>query len=266
MYAVEKWHEELDELVRQIINTETSIISLLANEDERQAELRLASGRLLLKAKELVRSRGMKWEIEVVNLMPKKGDGISAIGKTCRTERMKVAKLPGVEKYTSLGWSKLVKIAGLVKPVGNDVVNDLFIKCKVSLEQVKVMDSERFSFIVDVCLTKKLLEKNRIMISAGLVEKALKKGVKFDDKLIKKLLKSRRPDTSLRALIGFDTLEIRSDAHMNPNAITTQLEEMIEKLIKTMQLALSTGAVPEHVPEYLYEDLAHYSGLMYYRK
>jgi len=265
MYAVEVWHEELDELVRQIVSTEKGIVSLLTNEDERQAELKLASGRLLLKAKGLVRSKGMRWEIEVVNLMPKKC-GRPILGKTCRTERMKVAKLPGVEMYTSLGWSKLVKIAGLVKPVGSDVVNDLLVKCNVSLEQANTLGSEEFSFIVDVCLTKKMLEKNGIMISAGLVEKALKKGVRFDDKLIKRLSKSQRPDTSLRALIGFDTLEIRSDAQTNPNAITTQLEEMIEKLIKTMQLALSTGAVPEHVPEYLYEDLAHYVGLIYYRK
>lgn len=257
-------HDELTTVIRQLENIETNIVSFHENEDRKQAELKLKSGRLLLKAKSLVRSKGLRWEIEVVNLIPKNKDGRPVLGKTSRSERMKVAKLPGVEKYTSLGWSKLVKIAGLVKPTGSDAVENLLHKCKVSLEQAESMSCGEFSLIVCVCIIKNDLKNNKINIPASLIEKAVKRGIKFDAKLIKTLGQSKKAEGTLRALIYFDTVGKNKESSTSPNAVTTQLEEMMEKTSKTLRLALETGAIPRHIPKYVYEDLAHYVGWMYY--
>jgi len=258
--------DNLGALISQIEYLEKDITLSLENEDKKQADLRLKSGQLLLQAKALVKSKGMKWEIEAVNLIPKKINGRPVVGKTCRAERMKVAKLPGVENYTLLGWSKLVKIAELIKPTGSDVIGSLLVKCNMSLEEAVLTSSDEFTLIITLYTVKNDLKANNIKIPTKIIRKAIKRKIKFDNKLIKKLKQSERPDVVLLALTCFDTNGKSNVNSMSNNAVTTQIEEQMEKLSKTIQIALETGAIPEHIPGYVYEDLAHYLGAMFYQK
>ncbi|WP_148208325.1 hypothetical protein [Solidesulfovibrio magneticus] len=251
---------DMDSIIAALGALESKINKQTDTEDVIQARLRLESGKYLNQAKSIIKKQGLKWEIEVSKIIPKKPDGTPVIKKTTRAERMKVASLNNIDKYLFLGWGKLVKISELIK--GNDV--EVFLKdLGFNQADIKNFDYSEFSMAIDAKVVHSLLKKNNINISMDLILKSLRKGVIFEDKLLKELSGKARPDLVLKSLIHFDVVNPKTSQVKSPLAVSSEIEEVMEKLITLMGKALKTNTVPKHIPGFMYEDLAHYNSILY---
>ncbi|MFU2207305.1 hypothetical protein [Solidesulfovibrio sp. C21] len=250
----------IESIIAALETLEFKINKQSDSEDVVQARLRLESGKYLNQAKIFIKQQGLKWEIEVSKIIPKKQDGTPVIKKTTRAERMKVASLKHIEKYLFLGWSKLVKISELIK---GDDVDGFMADLGFDNTTASSLNYSDFSIAIDAKVVMKLLKKNNINISTDLVLKALRKGVVFEDKLLNQLSSKSRPDLVLKARMHYDLTKPIAIQNKSPLALSSEIEETMEKLITLMGKALKTDTVPKHIPGFMYEDLAHYNSILY---
>jgi hypothetical protein len=250
----------IESIIAALETLEFKINKQTDTEDVVQARLRLESGKYLNQAKIFIKQQGLKWEIEVSKIIPKKVDGTPVIGKTTRAERMKVASLKHIEKYLFLGWGKLVKISELIK---GDDVDGFMADLGFDKTTTSSLNYSDFSIAIDAKVVQKLLKKNNINISKDLVLKALRKGVVFEDKLLRELSGKSRPDLVLTTLIHYDITKPPTSQTKSPLALSAEIEEVMEKLITLMGKALKTDTVPKNIPGFMYEDLAHYNSILY---
>ena len=250
----------IESIMAALETLEIKINKQTDTEDVIQARLRLESGKYLNQAKIIIKQMGLKWEIEVSKIIPKKTDGTPVIGKTTRAERMKVASLKHIEKYLFLGWSKLAKVSELIK---GDDVDGFMTDLGFDNTTASSLNYSDFSMAIDAKVVNKLLKKNNINISMDLVLKALRRGIVFEDKLLKELSSKSRPDIVLKTLIYYDLTKPSESQTKSPLALSAEIEEVMEKLITLMGKALKTNTVPKHIPGFMYEDLAHYNAILY---
>ncbi len=186
------------------------------------AIIKVLSGKVLLKAKELI-GHG-KWKFEA--------QGRFNIPEHERNLRMKAASVVGIEKYYTLGW---FRIAELVKASKRSKSPDPF-KEIVDNISYTINPHDPDDFEIFTWLVKAYVIRNSF--SAGLKRKikfeqvvdAVECEVKFDKKFIDRLENSNRPDVTLYNYIDFETMGVAPCNRRNTTNKKRELSTTINKL------------------------------------
>lgn len=255
-------HGEVEELRKKVISLETNILTHNLNEDIIRAKLKLQSGLYLNKMKHIINQGKEKgnWELMAGKLFLN-DNGKPFIGKTARTERMKVARFIDANEYINHGWQFLLyvskvnnerhnKIKTFLKSIGISNINPEDILSKTYEEKIKVEE------------INSKLKKENIKISKDVIESAVQREIVFDKKLIKKLKEKKRPDLSLIALTTYNTTEI-PNLQTNPDSKYYDIELQMEKLTRALAEVEAKKANVNNIPGYIFEDLAHYLGKVF---
>lgn len=195
-------NEEIKKILNQVMLIEDDIDASTKQAFIKDVYLKIESGTLLNKLKEIIKKSNKHWEVEAPHLFIT-SNGEERIGKTTRCERMKVAKIEDAKEFSNFGWCKLALISSCI----------IFNKIKRIKDFLKLhnIDENEFTNIsereakerIEYLLLKNKLKLEKIKISNDLVKRAVEVGVKIDKKIIEDLKKGDAED-KIRLLVDYN--------------------------------------------------------------
>lgn len=257
---------EAKELLEDLHAHEKLILSHSLSIDQQAAELRLKSGILLNAFKDAVNKGKRKRHYEtIVGAIFQDDTGNPTIKKTTRCQRMKVAKLKDAASYINLGWKKLVSISVVANEKFSTIAE--FLKTiGFDADNICELSGEQFELALKTAEAEYKLKKYRLKtIEKDVVEAAVRRGIEFDKKMIKRLSASKRPDQVLRAVIQYGVTQAPNYAATNEPNIG-EIESLMEKLFQHLNHANrreDKKGILDHIPGFMFEDLAHEIGVAF---
>lgn len=257
---------EAKKLFDELQSHEQLILSHTRSFDQQAAELRLKSGILLNAFKDAVNKGKRKGHYEsVVGAIFQDDTGNPTIGKTTRCQRMKVANLKDAANYIHLGWKKLVSISVVANEEYQTIAK--FLKTiGFNPDSNSELSGEHFELALKTAEVEHKLKKNRLKaIKKDVVEAAVKRGIQFDQKLMQQLIASKRPDQVLRAKTQYGVSQAPNYASVQEQNLG-EIEYLMEKLFQQLKQANKRDdkkGVLDHIPGFIFEDLAHELGLAF---
>ncbi|WP_027178891.1 hypothetical protein [Maridesulfovibrio bastinii] len=224
---------------------------------------KLKSGRDLIKLKDVVNKGRRKGYFEtVVGLMFRDENGVQLIKKTARCDRMKVARFKDAEDFHFLGWTNLVTVSEVASNNYNKIA-DFFKKISFDPMKHKKLTSKEFSVAVKSAeITFKLKEEQVGPIKEEFVRTAVRRKINFDSKFMKVLSNSSNPEALLRAKVEYNATKVPNYTK-NTEPDVGDIEILFDKLHTLLKYTNFLGDEKgklDHIPGYLFEDLAHELG------
>ena len=179
--------------------TMTADLNLFANSSAKQmAEKAIRLGLHLIELKSLVRMSDGAWEEWANKNLP-------FLGERNRQKYMMLGKRQDCHRHSYLGLDRLEKACVATKGGdGEDPIGTLLTKYEIVVDETSEFDLEEFKAKVDVALNKEKLEKRNIPVGLEVVNDLTRKGMNFDDRLLKKLSEITRagdnPEDYLKGL------------------------------------------------------------------
>lgn len=217
----------LNSLTEAFVSIECSLGKSELVEDVMQAILKILSGKIMLKAKEVI-GHG-KWSYYAMDNFD--------MDEHERNLRMKAANIVGIENYFYLGWKRIAALARATKRSTKrskqaDPFQDIVNNIGYMIDPQDPDDFEHFECLINAyVLRTEFSAKLQKSISFELMVDAIECGVDFNSAFIGKLEKSIKPDTSLRNYLLYETLE-RSPVYVprNLKSKRRELAAIINKL------------------------------------
>lgn len=207
-----------------------------------QAILKVLSGKIMLKAKEVI-GHG-KWHYYAIDHFD--------MDEPERNLRMKAANIAGIENYFYLGWKRIAALAKATKRSSKrskqpDPFQDIVNNISYMIDPQDPDDFEHFECLINAyVLRTEFSPKMQKSISFELVVDAIECGVSFNSAFINKLEKSKKPDTSLRNFIFYETMEEK------PGYVPRELKAKRRELATIInKLSFIGNMVIQNVEQYL---------------
>lgn len=191
-------------------------------DDVAKAILSVLSGKILLKAKQLI-DHG-KWKFYAMDHFD--------MNEHERNLRMKAATIVGIENYFFLGWKRISALTQATKRSKEpDPFKEIMGNISYVIDPNDPEDFEHFENLVKAFVIRSKFPNDlKSKIKFEQVVDAVECEVEFDSPFMKRLEKSGNPAVSLYNYIDFETVKATTHAHRNVKAKRRELATLINKL------------------------------------